>query len=147
MAVKRAYRYRFYPTPAQIIELSRTFGCVRKVYNLALETRATAWKSEQRRVNYAETSALLTEWKRSDELAFLNEVSCVPLQQCLRHLQGAFVNFWQNRAASAVQVTQAGNGQRRIHAVGVPIPRWEDRSCQDRRSIGGRVVASASRRC
>jgi putative transposase len=37
--VKRAFKYRFYPTDAQAAELSRTFGCVRKVYNMALETR------------------------------------------------------------------------------------------------------------
>ncbi len=57
------------------------FGCVRKVYNLALEARTEAWYSEQRRVNYNETSAMLTAWKREPELAFLNEVSSVPLQQ------------------------------------------------------------------
>ena len=45
--VKRAYKYRFYPTPAQAQELPRTFGCVRKVHNLALEARTTAW--DQRR--------------------------------------------------------------------------------------------------
>ncbi|MET1073175.1 MAG: helix-turn-helix domain-containing protein, partial [Umezawaea sp.] len=27
--MKRAYRYRFYPTDGQAVELSRTFGCVR----------------------------------------------------------------------------------------------------------------------
>ncbi len=27
--VKRAYKYRFYPTPEQAQELARTFGCVR----------------------------------------------------------------------------------------------------------------------
>ncbi|MFJ9822309.1 helix-turn-helix domain-containing protein, partial [Streptomyces sp. NPDC101151] len=32
--VKRAFKYRFYPTGAQAAELSRTLGCVRKVYNL-----------------------------------------------------------------------------------------------------------------
>ncbi|MER5266446.1 transposase [Actinosynnema sp. NPDC002837] len=84
--VKRAYRYRFAPTPAQETELRRTFGCVRLVYNRALEARNSAWYTEQRRVNYAQTSALLTEWKQTDELAFLNEVSSVPLQQGLRHL-------------------------------------------------------------
>ena len=26
--VKRAYRYRFYPSPEQAAELERTFGCV-----------------------------------------------------------------------------------------------------------------------
>ncbi|MCG5441465.1 helix-turn-helix domain-containing protein [Micromonospora sp. NIE79] len=34
--MKRAYKYRFYPTPRQADQLNRTFGCVRKVYNLAL---------------------------------------------------------------------------------------------------------------
>jgi helix-turn-helix protein len=37
--VKRAYRYRFYPSPGQETELLRTFRCVRKVWNLALEAR------------------------------------------------------------------------------------------------------------
>jgi putative transposase len=96
--VMRAYKYRFYPTDAQAAELARTFGCVRKVYNLALEARTTAWYTEQRRVSYVQTSALLTEWKHSEDLAFLSEVSSVPLQQALRHLQGAFAAFWDKRA-------------------------------------------------
>ena len=96
--VKRAYKYRFYPTAQQKQELLRTFGCVRKVYNLALQERTRAWFTEQRRVNYAETSKLLTEWKRSEELSYLGEVSSVPLQQALRHLQTAFANFFGKQA-------------------------------------------------
>lgn len=38
--VKRAYKYRFHPTDEQAAELARTFGCVRLVYNKALEERA-----------------------------------------------------------------------------------------------------------
>jgi putative transposase len=47
---------------------------------------------------YKQTSSLLTSWKKTEDLDFLNEVSCVPLQQCLRHLQKAFANFWGKRA-------------------------------------------------
>ncbi|TDD87973.1 transposase [Actinomadura darangshiensis] len=97
--VKRAFRYRFYPTDEQAAELSRTFGCARLVYNRALEERTRAWYSEQRRLSYVETSAMLTAWKRTEELAFLGEVSSVPLQQALRHLQTAFTNFFARRAA------------------------------------------------
>ncbi|WP_314254025.1 RNA-guided endonuclease InsQ/TnpB family protein [Streptomyces kutzneri] len=93
-AVKRAFKFRFYPDDAQAAELSRTFGCVRKVYNLALSARAEAW-TRRERVNYAQTSAMLTAWKRTGELAYLAEVSCVPLQQALRHLQSAFAAFWE----------------------------------------------------
>ncbi|RPE37382.1 putative transposase [Streptomyces sp. Ag109_O5-1] len=95
--VKRAFKYRFYPTDAQAAELSRTFGCVRKVYNLALAARTEAW-TRQERVNYNQTSAMLTAWKKTEELAYLNEVSAVPLQQALRHLQTAFANFFGKRA-------------------------------------------------
>jgi putative transposase len=96
--VKRAYKYRFYPSPEQAEELSRTFGCVRLVYNKALEARTAAWYREQRRVSYVQSSAMLTEWKKTEELGFLNEVSSVPLQQALRHLQGAFAAFWEKRS-------------------------------------------------
>jgi putative transposase len=41
---------------------------------------------------------MLTEWKKQDNLQFLNEVSCVPLQQGLRHLQTAFTHFFAKRA-------------------------------------------------
>ncbi|MFJ9250672.1 RNA-guided endonuclease InsQ/TnpB family protein [Streptomyces sp. NPDC101776] len=95
--VKRAFKYRFCPTDAQAAELSRTFGCVRKVYNMALDARTQAW-TRQERVNYNQTSALLTAWKKTEELAYLNEVSSVPLQQALRHLQVAFTHFFGKRA-------------------------------------------------
>jgi putative transposase len=96
--VKRAFKFRFYPTDAQAAQLSRTFGCVRLVYNMALAARSEAWTQRQERINYNATSALLTGWKKTEELGFLNEVSSVPLQQALRHLQSAFTNFWTKRA-------------------------------------------------
>ncbi|MFH9884227.1 RNA-guided endonuclease InsQ/TnpB family protein [Streptomyces bobili] len=95
--VKRAFKYRFYPSDAQAAELSRTFGCVRKVYNLALAACTQVW-ARQVRVNYNQTSAMLTGWKKTGELAYLNDVSSVPLQQALRHLQVAFTNFFAKRA-------------------------------------------------
>jgi putative transposase len=73
-------------------------GCTRLVYNRALRVRTEAWYKDQQRVGYSDTSAMLTHWKQNPELDFLNEVSCVPLQQGLRHLQKAFSNFFEGRA-------------------------------------------------
>ncbi|MCX4704112.1 RNA-guided endonuclease TnpB family protein [Streptomyces sp. NBC_01373] len=95
--MKRAFKYRFYPSDAQAAELSRTFGWVRKVYVLALAARTEAWARKER-VNYHQTSAMLTAWKKTEELAFLNDVPSVPLQQTLRHLQTAFTHFFGKRA-------------------------------------------------
>lgn len=68
------------------------------MYNKALEERTRAWYGEQRRVSHVQSSAALTEWKKTEELAFLTEVSSVPLQQALRHPQTAFGNFFAKRA-------------------------------------------------
>lgn len=73
-------------------------GCARLVYNRALAARTEGWYERQERIDYARTSAMLTQWKKQDDLQFLNEVSCVPLQQGLRHLQKAFANFWAGTA-------------------------------------------------
>jgi len=99
MEVKRAYRFRFYPTPEQEMILAKTFGCARFAYNYMLRLRTDAWFKEQKRVGYHEASTLLTELKKTPEHAWLNEVSSVPVQQALRHLQTAFNNFFAKRAA------------------------------------------------
>ncbi len=96
--MEKAYRYRFYPTTEQESLLRRTMGCARLVYNKALAARTEAWYSLQERVGYSQTSSMLTSWKQEENLEFLNEVSCVPLQQGLRHLQTAFTNFFAGRA-------------------------------------------------
>ena len=96
--VRRAYKYRFYPTPEQAFLLICTFGCVRYVYNRALAERSRAWTQEQKRVTFVDTCRMLTAWKAEPETAWLREVSIVALQQGLQHLQHAYVNFWAKQA-------------------------------------------------
>jgi putative transposase len=48
-------------------------------------------------VQYGELSACLPALKQQAETAWLAEVSSVPLQQSLRHLDRAFVNFFAGR--------------------------------------------------
>ena len=98
MEIKRAYKFRFYPTAEQEMILAKTFGCVRFTYNYMLRLRTDAWMQRQERIGYHETSAALTALKKQPEHAWLNEVSSVPVQQALRHLQTAFVNFFTKRA-------------------------------------------------
>src|ERR1700683_2664996 len=85
--------------PPQRRALARTFGCVRYVYNRALCLRRDRYADDETKVSYARTSAALTKWKREPGSEWLTEVSSVPLQQCLRHLQTAYRNFFAKRAA------------------------------------------------
>jgi putative transposase len=96
--VERGYKYRFYPTKAQEENLAKTFGCVRVVYNHFLALRQESYIKEGKKIGYHETSALLTKLKVIEGRKWLNEVSCVPLQQSLRHLQVAYTNFFRGTA-------------------------------------------------
>ena len=98
MDIKRAYRFRFYPTSTQREILARTFGCTRFVYNHMLRLRSDAWMNEHKSVGYHTTSAMLTQLKKEPDHLWLNDVSSVPLQQSLRHLQTAFNNFFAKRS-------------------------------------------------
>ncbi|MFB2981027.1 RNA-guided endonuclease InsQ/TnpB family protein [Microseira sp. BLCC-F43] len=135
----KAFSYRFYPTSEQENLLRRTLGCTRLVYNRALAARTEGWYADQKRIGYAETSSMLTQWKKTEELDFLNQVSSVPLQQCLRHLQTAYNNFFDGRAkypkfkkkrnGGSAEFTKAAfkfkNGQVFLAKCAEPLPiRW-----------------------
>jgi putative transposase len=98
MEQQGAYKYRFYPTQEQAQTLARTFGCVRYVYNWGLRTRTDAYSQRKEHLSYEQLAGALTALKQQEEVAWLQEVSSVPLQQGLRHLESAFRNFFDGRA-------------------------------------------------
>ena len=78
--------------------MNRTFGCVRVVWNQTLAWRRQRYHDEHAKTSYAQASAYLSAMKATEDLVWLNEVSCVPLQQAVRHQQAAFANFFAGRA-------------------------------------------------
>ena len=64
--------------------------------NFGLALRRDAYQERGVTLRYKDTSAALTVLKRQEETAWLRDVSCVPLQQTLRHLDTAFTNFFES---------------------------------------------------
>ncbi len=89
MRFKTRYKYRLYPNLEQKKALANTFGCARYAFNWALNLRIAEPMS------YNESSARLTAHKK--ETDWLGEVSCVPVQQALRHLNTAFLGLKHGR--------------------------------------------------
>lgn len=88
------YRYRVYPTPRQQQILERTFGCARLVYNTMLEIRESDFQQNLPYRKLRQLSKLLTELKQDPEWAFLQNVSCIALQQALRQLDRAYNDYF-----------------------------------------------------
>ena len=93
----RGFKFRFYPTDSQRLELAQTFGCVRFVYNWALALRTNSYYQDNESLSYTDTSNALTKLKKDPEKPWLKKVSSVPLQQGLRHLNTAFQNFFKGK--------------------------------------------------
>jgi putative transposase len=96
--MRTAHKCRAYPDPDQQLMLARTFGCIRVVWNRTLAARQERWTTQRKGTSYRATDAALTAMKRLPELAWLNQVSSVPLQQALRHQHMAFSAFFAGRA-------------------------------------------------
>ena len=96
--MRTAYKCRAYPNPEQVSVLTRTFGCVRVVWNRTLAWRQARYRDGQASTTYAQASGYLTALKATEEHSWLSEVSSVPLQQALRHQQAAFGSFFAGRA-------------------------------------------------
>jgi putative transposase len=78
--------------------LNRTFGCVRVVWNRTLAWRRQRYQAGKTGTTFTQANAYLTAMKATEEPAWLNEVSCVPLQQAIRHQQAAYTAFFAKRA-------------------------------------------------
>ncbi|WP_446220643.1 RNA-guided endonuclease TnpB family protein [Micromonospora sp. IBHARD004] len=76
---------------------------MRVVWNRTLAARHARYHIEGKSTSYAETDRALTEMKKQSDLAFLGEVSSVPLQQTLRHQHNALVG--NRKLARAISCT------------------------------------------
>ena len=96
--MQKGVRFRIYPNKEQKNLINQTLGCCRLIYNKGLAMRNSAYQ-QGNKIGYSQTSAMLTELKKSDDFAFLKAVDSIALQQALRDLDRGFVNFFQKRAA------------------------------------------------
>ena len=85
--VNRAIKYRLYPTEEQKVFFAKTFGCVRKVYNLMLSDKIASYQ------NTGEFCKV-TPAMYKEKYPFLKEVDSLALANSGINLQAAFSNFF-----------------------------------------------------
>ena len=93
----RSYKYRIYPNDSQEQQLSQTFGCVRKLYNLCLDWWTEAyekWKSEGIPFGKTPDYGVFAEM---EEYFYLNDCDKVALQQARRHFDKAIQDYLKSK--------------------------------------------------
>ena len=92
----KAYKFRIYPTEEQEIFFAKTFGCVRKVYNLMLDDRKKAY--EEVKNDPSKKMTFPTPAKYKKEFPFLKEVDSLALANAQLNLDKAYKNFFRDKS-------------------------------------------------
>lgn len=91
--MERSYRFRIYPNVKQSVQIQRTFGCCRFIYNHYLAKRIASYEANQTTFGYNACSADMTALKKT--LSWLTEVDSTALQSSLKDLDIAYQNFFR----------------------------------------------------
>ena len=86
-----AYKFRCYPNDEQIVLFSKTFGCVRWIYNHLLDDKNTYYKETGKNLKKE-----VSEYKPFYE--WLKEVDSLALANAKVNLDTAFKNFFEGKA-------------------------------------------------
>ena len=89
MNLRKAYRFRLYPTHQQAHLLVRFCGCARFVWNKALALQMGRLEARIPLLKYGDLAKLLTLWRASEEYGFLGEGPVHTQQWSLKFLQQA----------------------------------------------------------
>lgn len=89
----KAFRYRLYPTNSQKELIHKHCGSVRFLYNLALETKTTAYLGNKVNLSRYDLQKQLVELKK--ELPWLKETNSQSLQSALINLDEAYKKFFK----------------------------------------------------
>jgi putative transposase len=92
----KAFKYKLNPTRAQAELIRKHIGSVRFVYNLALETKQTAYAGNKVNLSCFALSKQLPDLKK--ECPWLKEINAQSLQQAVIDLDSAYTNFFKGHA-------------------------------------------------
>ena len=96
--LRKAYKYRIYPTVAQAKALDFHFGAVRYVYNRYRAAREGYYHDTGETLTAADCCLDLTNHKREAGYEWLQDAYLQSLQQAIRDLDRAYRNFFTGRS-------------------------------------------------
>jgi len=152
--MEKAYKFRIYPTIEQEVQMRKTFGCVRYVYNHYLNMRQVLYKTENKSMGYKACSNDLTRLKK--EYPWLKEPDSIALQASLEHLQTAYDNYYKanergdknwsfpafksKRNRHQSYTTKSVNGNVRLSEKHIKLPKLGLVQCRVSKRLEGRIL-------
>ena len=96
MLIQKSYQYELIPNGEQVRKLKQFCGCCRFVFNKGLEEVKKYYDTTGHFLNYVQLATFLPKWKQDCD--WLKECNAQVLQQSMKNLSRALMNFFAGRA-------------------------------------------------
>ena len=93
----KAYKYRIYPNKEQKIQIAKTFGCCRFVYNQTLAYRKDAYEKEKKSVSKTDCNNYCNR-ELKKEYEWLKDVDKFALTNAIYNMDAAYQKFFREHA-------------------------------------------------
>ncbi len=93
----KAYKYRIYPNNEQKIQIAKTFGCCRFVYNQTLAYRKETYEKEKKSVSKTDCNNFCNR-ELKKEYGWLKEVDKFALTNAIYNMDSAYRKFFKEHA-------------------------------------------------
>ncbi|SDJ74770.1 IS200/IS605 family element RNA-guided endonuclease TnpB [Salimicrobium halophilum] len=152
--VHKAYKFRIYPNKTQEIQIAKTIGCSRFVFNHFLEAWTTTYRETGIGMSYRACSKQLPALKQ--ERPWLKDVDSIAVQTSVRHLADSFQRFFRKQTQAPrfkskknpVQsyTTKHTNGNIAILDNKIKLPKLGLVRFAKSREVEGRILSATIRR-
>ena len=93
----KAYKYRIYPNTEQKIQIAKTFGCCRFVYNQTLAYRKEAYEKEKKSVSKIDCNNFCNR-ELKEKYGWLREADKFALTNAIYNMDCAYQKFFKEHA-------------------------------------------------
>ena len=93
----KAYKYRIYPNKEQKVQIAKTFGCCRFVYNRTLAYRKEKYEKEKKSVSKTDCNNYCNR-ELKKEYEWLKEVDKFALTNAIYNMDAAYQKFFKEHA-------------------------------------------------
>jgi len=100
MLIRKAYKFRLEPTATQAARLAVLCGHARFVWNQGLRHCLGKLESGEKIPSAFALNRLVTQWKKEEDLSWLKEAYTDNLQQKLKDLHGAWMQYFDKSLAT-----------------------------------------------
>jgi len=152
--IRKAFRFRIYPTEHQQELLAQQLGCCRFIYNHLLEYRSAAYKDTKKSISVVDCNKYITELRHDKERPWLKDAPSQALQQASIDLQRAYNNFFSSSSPAgypSVKKRRNRSSLRVCHGFSVDpskniikMPKVGAIKTKFHRSIKGTTIKSAT---